>query len=104
MIGQQNRFDKCSRCALIARTKKDVSEYFGGLREDDFTARRLYRPVPDEEVAVLALCNTENEAEEKMNAIIRRETQRIRESWSEHDYMVRSGRIPQELELPTATG
>lgn len=93
IFGQHGRFGKCYRCSLIARTKKDVSKYFGGLTESEATARRLYQPIPDAEVEILAMCDTESAAQTAMDAVIRRECARIRENWSEETHHERAGLI-----------
>ena len=90
MFGQRHRYDKCGRCALIARVQKEISVYLTGLRPEDVTAHRLFRPVPDEEIVALATCdNGDTEAQATMDMVIVRETARIRADWNDEEYYKR---------------
>ncbi len=96
---------RCQRCAAIRLTRLQLERYLPSLTEDEVTQRALYRPLDEPEVAALALCDDgDSQAQEIMNSVIVRETERIRSRWTEHDYAMRSGKIPREFEIMTSIG
>lgn len=91
---QKSIHEFCASCTMVQNAKRALETYANSRM--DRTQRELYQPISDEECEALATCDTDGKSQVIVDAVIVRETARIRERWDDAEHYKRAHLVQEQ--------